>query len=361
MAWRFQLTKLNHEPVAEVINATERKYSANLSKPSTAGFNVRKDNPLLPFLFEDESKLLQVWDGNTLRMWGPIISGKYSAGEDGAPTVAVSAADAGWFFSRRLAGKSEKGTTLSGDKATAANTMISTTNAEVATGVATGTDTCGSSGTYVAGPYKPLLQCINELAHGIDGFDWYVEPLLGDATNIGKFRAAAVVGSEKPDVIFEHGTGARNMRSVEFLRDISTEVNQAYNISDAGLEVSAENPTPVVSAKDAANIASRGLFEELVDLSGVNNVTLRTEWAEENVRVRKNPRQVLGFTSDIDDGTGRVPVFGTDYWLGDRVQARAVVEGNILFNGLTRIYSVQVELNDAGTARVTPIVVDEGE
>lgn len=362
--WRFVLTKLDHTPVSggEIRDAYDRKYIANLSKPSTATFTIRRDNKIMPYLFEDESKLIQVWQNDTLRMWGPIISSNYTYSEGQPPSIAVSAADVGWRMSRRLAGKSEKGTALGpADKIVCAQALITAANADYNTEITyNGADLAGSSGTYTAGPYKQALTCINELAHGLDGFDWYIEPLYGNATYIGVFRAAALVGEEK-NVYFEHGVGKRNMRGLGFLRDISTEVNAAYQISDSGLEPSIENPTPVVSKVDTESIAARGRFEEVVELSGVANVTLRQEWVEENVRVRKNPRRVLSMTSDIDDGSGRVPQFGDDYWLGDRVHCRAVAEGVAMFDGVARIYAVEVAINNAGTALVTPILVDEGE
>jgi hypothetical protein len=284
--------------------------------------------------------------------------------DNSPPTISVSAADVGWRLSRRLVGKSEKGTSFTGDKVTNAQAIIAELNTASIRPLEIGVrpaDVAGSTGTYVAGPYKEALSCINELAHGTDGFDWWIEPVSGVEDVIGLFRGAAVAGEQREDVFFEYGVGLRNMRSMGFLRDISTEVNWAYQVSEKGLEPSAENPTPVVEAKDEQSILQQGQYEEVVELSGVNNVALREEWAQENVRVRKGPRRVLSLTSDISDGTARVPKFGVDYGLGDRIRCRAMDEGIMLFNGIARIYSVSVELNNNGTASYTPILVDEGE
>lgn len=370
--WTFVLTKLDGTPIAEVKDGYERKFTANLSKPATASFNVRKDNALMPYLFEDESKLLQVYNDKTIHMWGPVISTQLQAQEGQPASVAVQAADVGWRLSRRLAGKSEKGTTYTAkDKSIAAGEIVTAVDADSPIGIEAVSVVCGSTGTYTAGPYKEALACINDLAHGVDGFDWIIMPSSSPLIypgRIGTFYSQAVIGKEKPNQVFEFGTGRRNMRSISFLRDISTEVNQAYHVSDGGVEVTPENATPVVTAKDAASITARGLFEEVVELSGVLNTTMRTKWVEENVSVRKDPRRVLAMTSDIDDGTGRVPTFATSepvsgnvnaYELGDIVPVRAVVEDTVLFNGNARIYSVQVELNDAGTAKITPILVEE--
>lgn len=367
--WSFVLTKLDREPIAEITDATDRKYVANLSKPSTASFKIRKDNPLAEEFFAEEDRLLKVYQGNTLRFFGPVLTADFGMTEGQPATINVSAVDPAWYFSRRLVGLAEKGTAYSGDKGNMVMQMLNATNVIFSTRVEISADLSGSTGAYTAGPYKPLLTSIQELAHGIDGFDWYIEPYDGGETGpsgdqrLGIMRLAAIVGSEKPNAVFEYGTGHRNIRTIGFLRDIQTNVNVAWQISDQGLEPSAENPTPVVVAFDEASYAARKQrFEEVVDLSGVNNVALRQAWVEENVRVRKTPRRVLSMTSDIDDGTGRVPQFGSDYWLGDVVPARAVIENRFaMFNGLARVYSVEVSLNDAGTAMVTPILVEDAE
>lgn len=362
--WTYRLTKRDATPLAEVHNAFERKYTANLSKPSTAAFVVRKDNAILPYLFDSESKFLEVWQNDALRFWGPIISSNFAMSEGAPPSIAVTAADPAWFLTRRLSGKSEKGTTYaSTDKALAAAGLIGENNVETGdswTNVAPHGDTCGSIGTYTAGPYKATLSCIQELAHGTDGFDWYIEPHAGE--DFGSFRAAAVVGSEKPKAIFEYGTGRKNMRSMNYLRDISTEVNVAYQIADEGPIFSELlNPHPVVSNEDSTSIGANGRLEEVVELSGINSLAIREEWVEANVKVRKDPRRVLGMTSDIDDGSDRVPKFGTDYWLGDLVTARAAIENQVLFNGITRVYAMELSLDNAGVASVTPILVEEAE
>lgn len=358
--WNFRLTRLNHTPLGVVQNAYQRKASLALSKPSTAGFSIKPSNPLMPYLFEDEDKLLQVWQNSTLRYWGPVISAQYATQDDGsAPMIAVTSADPTWRLSKRLAGKSKGGTSYSGDKAAAAKAIIDVCNGEGNTEIETSSVESGSTGTYVAGPYKPALACIGELAHGLDGFDWYIEPVQGSGTKIGKFRAAGVVGSKKTNAVFEYGAGKKNMRNMSFIRDLSGTINQAYHIPDEGL--GAEATEVVTGAFDAASVAARGLLEEVVDLTGVTNLTFRTQWCENNVQVRKVPRRVLAMTADVADSTNstHVPIFGTDYFLGDEVPARAVKEGVVLFDGYTRIYQVDVEPDDNGVAKVTPILVDE--
>jgi hypothetical protein len=358
--WTFILTKLDHTPLGEVNNATARKLSISLSKPSVASFSVKPSNPLLKYLFEDEDKLLQVWQNGTIRYWGPVISAQFATQDDGSqPSIAVTSADPAWRLAKRLAGKSKGGESNSGDKGNTAKHLIDVTNSEDDTEIETESVESASTGTYVAGPYKPVLTCIGELAHGLDGFDWYIAPKTGSSSKIGTLKLAGVVGSEKPAAIFEYGTGRKNMRNMSFIRDLSGTINRAFHIPDEGLE--GEGGEVVVSAEDATSIAARGLLEETVDLTGVTNKTLREEWCQNNVQVRKVARRVLAMTADFVDpaNAAHVPQFGTDYFIGDRVPARAMKEGVVLFNGLTRVYQVDIEPDDNGVAKVTPILVDE--
>lgn len=356
--YTYRVTKLDHTPVGEVIDAYDRRCSISLSKPSVASFSIRPSNPLMKYLFETEDKLLQVWQNATLRYWGPIISAQYATQDDGSnPMVAVTSADPAWRLAKRLAGKSKSGEANSGDKGATAKHLIDVTNAEDDTEIETESVESGSSGSYIAGPYKPVLASIGELAHGLDGFDWYIAPKLESASKIGTFKLAGVIGSEKPGAVFEYGTGKKNMRNMSFIRDLSGAINQAYHIPDEGLE----SVEAVVSSKDAASIAARSLLEETIDLNGVVNATLRQEWADNNVLLRKVPRRVLAMTADVYDSNNpfHVPKFGTDYFIGDLVPVRAVKEGVTLFNGLTRVYQVDIEVDNNGVGKITPILLDQ--
>jgi hypothetical protein len=359
--WTFVLTKMDHTPIAEVINAYDRNLAMNLTKPSTASFTVRHDNPLLLNLFSEDT-LLQVYQESTLRFWGPNVSANYVTQGDGStPTIAVAAADPAWRLTKRLAGKSKTGTTYTTkDKGTTAREILAAANGEGETEIEEGAGTSGSTGTYTAGPYKPVLTCIEELAHGVDGFDWYIAPVTGTPTKIGKLVLDVVIGETKPNAIFEYGTGKKNMRNLNYLRDLGGILNRAYHLPDEGLE----GTESVVVKEDAASQAARGLYEETIDLTGVTNKSLREQWAQNNIDIRSEPRRVLSMTSDVadSDNPDHIPIPGKDYWLGDLVTARAVVQEDdaILFNGLTRVYSIGVSLNNNGTAQISPVLVDEG-
>lgn len=362
--WTFVLTNLAGTEIGELVQASERKVTMALNRASTASFSVRPDNPMLSDLFADD-RLLKVYEDKTLRFYGPVVTSELSTQDSGsAPTIKVNAADPAWKLSRRLLGLSSGGTKYEGDKAKTARKMINELNTDLVN-YPTNPDTgifllpessysAGGSGTYVAGPYKSALSCINDLAHGIDGFDWYMDPLDGVAGKMATFEADGTFGSEV-GAVFEHGVGQKNVRKLSYVRDLSGLANKAFHIPDEGLTEGSE----VKVGADAASIEHRGRFEIVADGFGLTDAGLRQNWVDEVVRVRKNPRFVVGMGLDIDDGYGRVPKFGEDYWLGDLVFARSRINGVTMFSGKVRVYQIQVEVNQAGTGTVTPILIDE--
>lgn len=356
--WSFVLTALDGTPIGEILNASNRSLSLGLSRAATASFQIRAQNPRLLDLYQQDN-LLQVWQDSTLRFWGPLVSSNYATQEDGSdPTIAVNAASPAWRLANRLAGKSGSGTLYTGDKADTAKKIIDATNAESDTGIKTVAVESGSLGTYTAGPYKPVIECLSELAHGLDGFDWYLRPITETSGKIAEFIAGPVIGGKQVDTVFEYGVGRHNIRSMTFIRDLSTMMNRAYHIPDEG----ADSPgATVVTKEELTSIGYRGLFEGIIDPLGLTDTTLREAWATANVEVRSNPRLVVTMTPDIFDPgqPGRVPIFGTDYNIGDFVRARAVMYGTQLFDGFVRVYNVQIDVDDNGRATTTPTLVDE--
>lgn len=356
--WTMILTDLGGEVINEVRQAQERKVVMSLNKPSTASFTVRPDNPILTDLFADDT-LLKVYEDDELRFHGNVISSELGMQGDGSqPTVKVNAADPAWRLSRRILGQSAGGTSFTGDKAKSARKMISELNAAGSTGIALLAEAeydSEGSGEYVAGPYKQALACINDLAHGLDGFDWYMEPQEYAAGAIVTFLAKGIYGGTG-NAVFEHGSGARNVKNLTYLRDLSGLANVAFHLPDGGFE---EPGAVVKSSSDATSIAHRGRYEMVADGFGLTDATLRQNWVDEVVRVRKNPRFIVSMSLDVDDGTGRVPKIKDDFWLGDLVQARSMINETIMFNGKVRVYQIQVEINQAGTGTVTPVLIDE--
>ena len=365
--WTYRLTNLAGEEIGEVQNALERNAILAINKPSTASFVVRPNNELLTPLFGEDT-MLQVWENKTLRFYGNVVSSEYSTQEDGSgPSIKINAANPGWKLAKRLLGINNGGDAYSGDKAKMAWKMLNKLNTDTGTyptkpytGIkllSEASYSSGSTGSYTAGPYKSALSCINDLAHGLDGFDWYISPVADEGETIGLWECEATYGGNAVGV-FEHGYGSKNVRQISYLRDLGNLANKGYHLPDDGL---GEPGATVKVGSNSTSLETRGRFEEVADGFGLTDSALRQSWVDEFVRVRGEPRYVVGMTLDIDDGTGRVPKLGTEYWLGDMTTARAVVDGTTLFNGEVRIYQINIAVNNNGTANITPILVQEGE
>lgn len=357
--WTYELCGLNGTAIGEVRNATQRTVSLAINRASTASFTVRTDNELLVPLFEDDTKL-RVWRDKTLMYYGYVTSCELGENTGEPAQIKISSVDAAWKLSKRLAGKSAGGTKYEGDKAKSARKIISEVNGEGESGVqllAEAEYSAAGSGKYVAGPYKPVLSCVNDLAHGFDGFDWRMEPYNGaPETKTATFIAKPTLGGTAT-AVFERGWGQKNVKQMSYVRDLTGLINRAFHLPDEGLEAVG---AVVKEKNDATSEGHRGRFEGIADGYGLTDSTLREKWLEEVIRVRKNPRFVVAMTLDVDDGTGRVPIYGTDFNLGDMVTARAVLNGNVnLFNGLARIYQVKFEIDEQGTDTVTPVLIDE--
>lgn len=373
--WTYILSELDGTEIGEVRDATSRSLSIGLNRAATSSFTIRGDNELAVPLFANDT-LLQVWEDDTIRFNGPVISAELSGSGTETPSIAVSAADAAWRLSKRIVGQSTGGTAYTGDRAKTARKIINELQATPSlmvnphTGIKLLSEASyvAASGNYTAGPYRPALTCINDLAHTLDGFDWYMAPLDGSEVAfvekkvggpsgyytplIAQFEANNAFGKAS-GAVFEYGSGQKNVRTINYTRDLNDTVNIAFHLpNDLATEA-------VSSESDGASVLSRGRLEGLADAFGITDLALRSAWVKEFVRVKKNPRYVVSMTLDIDDGTGRVPKLGTDYWLGDVVTAVGAIAGTNLFSGEVRVYGVEISVNEQGMATTTPILLDE--
>lgn len=357
--WTHVLTELDGTEIAEIQNATSRRVSLGLNRSATASATIRTDNPIAIDVFSRDT-LLKVYEDTTLRFHGNVVSTQLSAGGDSS-TIQINAANPAWKLARRLLGLSSGGKAYTGDKAKTARKMINELNTDTVTyptnpetGIKLNSEAAYSagSGNYTAGPYATALSCINDLAHTLSGFDWYISPMEYEGGKIGLFEAEQGFGGER-DTVFEYGWGAKSVKSMDYVRDLSDLVNKAYHLpSDIGTE-------SVLSASNTPSIEGRGRFEQVADAFGITDTALRTAWLEEVIRVKHNPRFVVSMSLATDDGTGRVPQLGPDYWLGDIVTARAVLQDEPLFSGKVRVYGIEIEISEAGSAQITPILLDE--
>lgn len=397
--WTTELASASTgEVLSEIRNATDRELNIAFGRPSGSTFTVRADNPVVPALYGQDT-LVRIWEDSTLRHNGLVLTAEMKSNEEssGVATVKVTTADAAWVLSKRIVGlsftngKGFLGDLYSGDKGLTAKLILEAAAAGANRGThikISGTYISGSSGSYTAGPFKSALACLNDLANGTDGFDWLIKPLI-EGSNWGEYYAVPVLGEDKSaNVIFEFGTGRGNIKTMGWIRDLTTMSNFAWHLPDS-LEVSDNDEKnieklvwspargsggydpglselliseTVRGTKDPATVASQaahGVYEEIAEAAALYDVSLRQGWADVYTAVKREPRNVLTMTFDTDDGTGRVPKLGTDYWLGDFVTARGATAGTTFFNGKVRIYQINVAISPSGTAKITPVLFDE--
>lgn len=353
--YRFILTDLNFSPIGEVLRFTgDRTINfGTIRQPvPQVQFQVRMDNPMSEALALTEC-YLKVYKDDDLKVFGPVVAAEEVGARNGA-SLAVTAAGQAWVFQHRLAGKSPGGqayTTLT-DRAEIGRQLILTSNTDAPLHIDTDTASfSGSTATYLAGPYKQLSVCLAELSNLLDGFDWRVDPREVDGSgNIGTWTARPTLGVARPNVIFEYGVGRHNIADYKMQIARESQANQVFNPGTTAHKV----------ATDAPSRAKWGLMEASADLQ-LNDEAMRQKLVDEHIRVRKNPRRVITFTPHIaTKNTGRVPVYGVDYELGDIVVARAVLGRSVRFNGDFRVYGVQVSIDKNGIEQVTLTLTDDG-
>jgi hypothetical protein len=348
--WSWQLTDSGFNPVGELVNAKEMKLSLPLNKINTASFNVRLDHPLASNLSTDLG-YLKIYREKSLLFFGPLIT-VAEVGEGDNATMQVNASGPEWIFSQRLCGRGATGTKLVGSEPRSAKFVVQlaarNTDGETHIDYTTGPISGGSTAIYETTPYRTLAEQLNDMSNTAEGFDWEVYPIenfedgVVTGTKIGRLVTANEITIEQPSTVFEWGAGRNNIASFTRNIDRSTMTNRAWNISAAGPEAPG---APTVSAESAESIAKYGLQEALIS-AAILNTTLRQLLVNENIEVRKNPRQTIVFQPVIDNGSGRVPVLGKDYKVGDTVRVRLVLNGSPHFDAMVRVWGAEYALDE---------------
>jgi hypothetical protein len=356
--WTAVLTDRYFKPLDELTQVGSLSFQRSLSKLATAAFTVRLDNAHVNQLAMCEG-YIKLYRANTLEFFGPLITAEQQA-DATTRSLAVTCADIGWVLSKRLAGKSATGVVFSSptDLAQIAKHLIDTTNTELDTGLSTavGTLSAGSGRTYIAGPYRPILEIVQELATALDGYEWRVVPIdnwgNGQLTSnkIGYLQADPLIGSNKPLVVFEFGPDTRsNVLSFTFTRSRDTQANRVYHLlSDSSDE----------RHKDNADAQSEwGLLEDNLSLPDITDSAMRDGILNEHVAVRGTPRDLVKITPHIG---AAVPDPFVDYDIGDIITARIVNDGEVRFAGLLRVYGINITVDDAtGFERVDLVLEND--
>jgi hypothetical protein len=198
------------------------------------------------------------------------------------------------------------------------------------------------------------MECVTELANAIDGFDWRflpVEPQAGSVANAAVFAASPLLGGFQHEAIFEYGAGLHNLKSYRRMITRDQMANEMHNHSPAGPTDPAHLP---IARRDQASVDEwQEIFQDLAQ-ADLTDDALRLQLVLAHLQLRSQPREVISFEPHIDpDRIGRLPNYGVDYEVGDFVQARAVAEGRVRFNGWFRVWGATFNLDSNNVERVT--------
>ncbi len=369
MAWEFVLTDLNGNVHGEVRNADERKVILPHMRVPSATFKVPLSHYLADTIMDTDTllkcyRLNELTSTKTLAFNGPVVSAEESTSDaNNSHSIAVVAAAPFWRVTKRLIGKTVAGFSwgipTAADLGLAAHTILDTINGESFTGIGKGTRGAVTTGSFGPWHLKPAAEAIAELSSGVNSFEFVVDPIepqaepggVGGWPRIGNMRIATTIGAAKPDAIFEFGTTKANVGAY------SRSINREGMITRAHISVSGWPTTPPVVAgvaktlitrSDSGLIASRGLFEDLVDDASIIDDQLRTDVADFHLLHRKNPREIVTFEPAIN----AKPTALVDYMPGDTVRGIARVGGSVRFDASFRIWGVTFNVDQNGNEKI---------
>lgn len=388
MAWRLRPIDLRGASLGELRNVRNRRLSFALNRGPTVGGEIDPRNPLAAYVRLDDKTVVRAYEDSISKLVpqfvGPVVShSKIYQGDE--RSLGFVAAGPQWRLGKRLIGKSQQGysdgTALAPkDRATLIYNVLAAVNADRDTGVRQGASSASSSTYLSVQQFKHALAAIQDLAATLDGPDWEVAPVepYTDASGLvlGLLNVQPAIGQRRADVVFEFGTGRRNVEAWSELGDADALCNSAWSLPSGFPQNSSEAP---INQQNAGSIADRGLYEDVIS-GDVQTAALRSLLAGAHAQVRGVPK--LAYTvqpvKDLDPYAApvdkrRVPRFLVDYAIGDTVRFRAVerVEtrdsaGKVTgyqevksVDGWVRVFKVDLALDDQGAATATLTLMED--
>lgn len=353
--WKFILTDLNGANPAEVVDAAERRVSTPLNRASTASFRLRTEHRLNTRALALNNLLKVYREGLVTPIFvGPCVTAE-EVGDRDNQNIVVTASDPLFRLARRFVGKSDAGyaDTLSNKtKGILAKNVIDTANGEGWTGVDTNSAWITDTAQAKLGPvyFKPVAEVLTEFSSQLPGFDFELLPIEPTGswpnTSIVQFRTYNQKGVDKPHVVFEFGSSKANVGNYTRTSTLEGLANVVYN--NEGFP----ERSPI-SVSDSTSINTWSRHDTLVSPE-LTDVTLRTAIADAHLLMRKNPRTVIVF----NPFTNATPSPFVDYERGDRIRCRAIVNGVTRFDGLFKVWGLEVSLdsnnNESVTLELTP-------
>lgn len=391
------MTDLAGVPLGELRQASGRRLRFPLNRVPTVSFTVETDNPRAADCMAQDLTLLKAYDdasgAKVLRFLGPIVSAEKVRSASGG-SIACTAAGVAWRLGHRLIGKSAAGATFGTtplalvDRGEIAGRIIDALNAGEAinvfadkgdTGIRRGAIAATTSDYVGPWRYRPADESISDMSAVLDGFDWEVSPVepTADALGVqlGALNIAGAIGGLKKDVLWEFGTGRKNVDTWRDVGDSGPLCNRGVNLPPGYPDNATQQP---IELSDAPSIAQRLLHEAVIPGDLIVD-PLRSKLVQDHVRIRKIPRRVITFEPIAEDQPPagqprRVPRYGVDFVAGDIMPFRAVelvqlidtVTGAVLayqetktVDAFFRAYAVELEIGDDEVAKPTLTFVQE--
>jgi hypothetical protein len=358
MAWKLVLTDLLGTVHGEVTEAQDRKFTLPHMRVPSASFKIPLKHSLAATVMDTDCLLKAyrvdpVYGTQTLPFVGPVVTA-VEVGEDLTQTVAVTAAGPFWRLSKRRIAKSRTPAQwVSTDLGTVASQIIDAINLDSFTGISNGT--IGASLVGNVGPWnnKNAAEAINELTTGLASFEWSITPTeptqvggIGGWPRIGTFNTNLLIGTQKPDAIYEYGTTRANVASYQRVADRSGMLTRAIVSIQGWPDTPYANRT--LRIRDSAEIATRGLFEDQVNDAGITDDSLRDLLGDFHLQIRKQPRQIITFRPAMNSKPSPL----SDYAVGDFIRARAVVNNVMRFDAMFRVWGITFDIDNEGNEQV---------
>lgn len=343
---------------------------APLRSVPTGKFSVRADNEKLPWLAQTDRCLVKVLrtTDNLLLMNGPVVGFEKTRDESGG-SVSIAIAGAAWRTQGRLIGKSPTGSSYGTPTAQigrqeAMGLILDEMNADRSTGIRRGTLTPCAPGYFGPWFYKPGLEAWQEIAAPLDGPDWQIAPLdIATTGYIGELNAAPAFGADKPNALWEFGTGKANVKSWRHVINPGTMANRAINLPPGFPDNVLDGQAPQ-QWDDATSQSVHGLYETTI-AADLSSDPMRLKLVQQQVAFRAEPAQIIDFTPRMEIAGDLV--YGTDYSEGDLIRFHAQEDFPIVdvetgkrvgtqsidtVDGIFRIYAVTLAADPEGN--VTP-------
>lgn len=389
--WHYLLCDLTGNELTELPGATAKQCSIPVNSMGTALATLRLDDPDAEYIsggdallkvYEEDADFLT--DGNkVLRHVGRLINVDETPTETG-PVARCTFADAFWYITLRLIGKSAagfvQGTALAKvDPITIITAILAQVNADFATGLTLGVtgSSPAAAATYVKEwYYVNAAEKIAELSAPLDGPDFRVRPIepaytvlagIGFdtppfVTNIGALDVLPSISTARPDVAFEYGEDTLgNCSSYQRIVDNAGMAQAAYHLPPSFPDATAG---AVVLANDLAARNRHGLLAETVVTADLTAAEYRQALVQRNVDVRADPKQTVTFT--VASERSGAPRLGRDYDVGDvcrgrikvaqRDRSTGAVTHRVRFDAAVRVYNVDVLIDENGVATQQPTV-----